>query len=254
MKLLFALFLFLLQPLSGNAKEGKGLVVSYNSFTRAVEEQAMPNSDVWNLKLVDGQSDFKWQQDSMCLKYYSYFEGDYELVKNIPSEGKLTFKGDVRSDQDKRYYVEDIPNYHWELLDADTVVCDYPCQKAQMSFRGRTWIVWYTQDLPYSDGPWKLCGLPGLILKAQDEKGDFSFTAFKIAKCDDEKIIFKTNGYSKTTPQQFAEDLIHSYKDLQDYDEATTGVKGKIYIDGKLWKPESKTACLMEYFDDNKKK
>lgn len=253
-KVLFFLLFLVQGSLFCSAKEGEGLVVSYKSLTRDVEEQAIPKSDVWNLKIIDGQSDFKWQQDSMCLKYYSYFEGDYELAKNLPSEGELMFKGDIRSDRDKRYYVEDIPDYGWELLDADTVICDYPCQKAQMTFRGRTWIVWYSQELPYSDGPWKLCGLPGLILQAQDLKGDFSFTAFKIAKCEDEKITIKTNGYVKTTPRQFVEDMIHSYKDSQDYYEATTGVKGEIYIDGKLWKPESKTACLMEYFEDNKKK
>lgn len=237
-----------------NAMGGDGLVVSYQSLIRAVEEQVLPSSDVWNLKIIDGKSDFKWQQDSMCLKFYSYFEGDYELAKNLPSEGKLIFKGSIRSDQDKRYYIEDIPDYGWKLLDADTVICDYLCQKAQMTFRGRTWIVWYSQALPYSDGPWKLCGLPGLILKAQDLKGDFSFAAFKITKCKDNEILFNAKGYIKTTPRQFAEDMTHSYNDLQDYDEATTGVKGNIYIDGKLWKSEKKTACLMEYFEDNKKK
>src|SRR3712207_8163725 len=43
------------------------------------------------------------------------------------------------------------------------------------TFRGRTWRVWFALDIPFPDGPWKLCGLPGLILKAEDSKGHFSF-------------------------------------------------------------------------------
>lgn len=42
--------------------------------------------------------------------------------------------------------------FKWDLLDDDSVVCGYPCKKATTTFRGRDWTVWYTLDLPYSDG------------------------------------------------------------------------------------------------------
>ncbi|RQE01044.1 GLPGLI family protein, partial [Prevotella intermedia] len=44
------------------------------------------------------------------------------------------------------------------------------CKKATTNFRGRYWEVWYTEDIPISQGPWKLCGLPGMILKANSPK------------------------------------------------------------------------------------
>lgn len=44
-------------------------------------------------------------------------------------------------------------------------------------FKGRTWIAWYTEDIPIDNGPWKLSGLPGLILKAHDSENDYGFTA-----------------------------------------------------------------------------
>jgi len=44
------------------------------------------------------------------------------------------------------------------------------CQKAEGDFRGRHYIAWFSNKILIPDGPWKLCGLPGLILEAYDEK------------------------------------------------------------------------------------
>jgi hypothetical protein len=44
------------------------------------------------------------------------------------------------------------------------------CKKATTNFRGRYWEAWYTEEIPIGQGPWKLCGLPGMILKANCPK------------------------------------------------------------------------------------
>jgi GLPGLI family protein len=49
------------------------------------------------------------------------------------------------------------------------------CQKASGQFRGRTYEVWFAPDLPISSGPFKLGGLPGLILEAKSTDGHISF-------------------------------------------------------------------------------
>ncbi len=54
--------------------------------------------------------------------------------------------------------------------DADAVV-------AECDFRGRHWTAWFTDEIALSEGPWKLGGLPGLILKATDSEGHYRFTA-----------------------------------------------------------------------------
>lgn len=43
------------------------------------------------------------------------------------------------------------------------------CHKATGSFRGKNYTAWYTDAIPLPYGPWKLQGLPGLILEAYDE-------------------------------------------------------------------------------------
>lgn len=74
-------------------------------------------------------------------------------------------------------YTEDWEKPQWELMDSTKTVLNLPCQLAISQYRGRTWYAWFTIDIPISEGPWKLCGLPGLILEAHDEKSDYHYTA-----------------------------------------------------------------------------
>jgi GLPGLI family protein len=68
----------------------------------------------------------------------------------------------------------------WELLKETKNINSFNCQKARGNFRGRTYTVWFTNDIPVSLGPWKLNGLPGLILEASDSLNQFQFFAEKI--------------------------------------------------------------------------
>ena len=65
----------------------------------------------------------------------------------------------------------------WQLTDSIDSICGYECHQAIAKFKGRTWIAWYTEDIPIDKGPWKLSGLPGLILKVHDSENDYGFTA-----------------------------------------------------------------------------
>lgn len=63
----------------------------------------------------------------------------------------------------------------WEIIDESKQIMGYQCFKAITDYRGRKWIAWFAPDIPVQEGPWKLCGLPGLILEASDSAGDYSF-------------------------------------------------------------------------------
>ena len=63
----------------------------------------------------------------------------------------------------------------WKILAENDSILSYLCGKAECRFKGRTWTAWFTTEIPVSEGPWKLCGLPGLILKAQDSQGHYTF-------------------------------------------------------------------------------
>jgi GLPGLI family protein len=59
----------------------------------------------------------------------------------------------------------------WELVPETKKIGEFNCQKAIGIFRGRDYVAWFANDVPVSFGPWKLNGLPGLILEVYDDTG-----------------------------------------------------------------------------------
>jgi GLPGLI family protein len=81
----------------------------------------------------------------------------------------------------KAYVVEeDLARIQWQIFNEFQKVGKYNCQKAVGRFRGRTYEVWFTSEIPLNFGPWKLNGLPGLVLKVTESKGKILFDAVKI--------------------------------------------------------------------------
>lgn len=68
---------------------------------------------------------------------------------------------------------EETPEIKWVLSEDTMTVCGYFCQKATAMFRGVEWNVYYTEDIPSSAGPWRLSGLPGLIVEAKSDAHTF---------------------------------------------------------------------------------
>ena len=68
---------------------------------------------------------------------------------------------------------EPTPEIAWTLTDDTLTVGGYLCQTATCKFRGVEWHVCYTEEIPSSAGPWRLRGLPGLIVKAENEAHTF---------------------------------------------------------------------------------
>lgn len=66
---------------------------------------------------------------------------------------------------------------NWKITDEKGVSTfeKYKIQKATATLWGRTWTAWFTPDIPIQDGPYKFYGLPGLIVKVEDEQKNFSW-------------------------------------------------------------------------------
>jgi len=105
----------------------------------------------------------------------------------------------------KEYFVTEIkPQIKWNVFEEYKKIGNFDCQKAKAKFRGRNYTVWFTYDIPISDGPWKLHGLPGLILEAYDDKKEVSFF-FKSAKFPDntQKSRLKISENKKISLKEF---------------------------------------------------
>jgi len=101
----------------------------------------------------------------------------------------------------------------WQLIDSTRTLNKYRCKLAKKKFRGRIYYAWYTDDIPTNFGPWKLVGLPGLLLKAYDEKKEFQLNAIKISRLEqtDNSILNQFN-----SKEHFVKQKIYSIQEFRD--------------------------------------
>lgn len=100
---------------------------------------------------------------------------DYFITKNMEDKS-VNF---VESIGSKQVYYQEDRKMNWDISTQVSDFNNYKVQKATMVFGGRTWTAWFAPDIKISDGPYKFLGLPGLILKLEDDKGDYRFTFVK---------------------------------------------------------------------------
>jgi len=70
---------------------------------------------------------------------------------------------------------EPMPVIKWKITNDTASFSGLKCQKATAHFAGRDYTAWFCPDVPFHSGPWKLIGLPGLIVEAYDTKKQVVF-------------------------------------------------------------------------------
>ena len=148
------------------------------------------------------------------------------VYKNYPT-GQMTITDRI-SLQDY-CYVDSLHAQTRTMGDSTREVLGYTCQQATADFRGRRWTAWFATDIPISDGPWKLGGLPGLILKAYDEGQQHVFTAVGLERVKDEPIIFNRSfgdnqKFEQTNRLEFLRSKKKSLMDFNGYIQMDTGI------------------------------
>lgn len=90
------------------------------------------------------------------------------------------------------YLKELLPEINWNILSEKKQIGNFTCTKATTSFRGRNYIAWFTNEIPLPYGPWKLQGLPGLILEAYNENKNL-YWYFKSIQYPKNDIVIATD-------------------------------------------------------------
>jgi len=110
----------------------------------------------YHTKYLNSYDDYALRIGKNVSEYFSYHTFD---------DGKMTTYTQV---WDSHYKItEDIPTPEWSIHEDSTrSVIGFNCTMATTHFRGRDWKVWFSEEIPLPLGPWKLGGLPGLILAA----------------------------------------------------------------------------------------
>jgi len=128
-------------------------------------------------------------------------DGSYYVVRSA-TDNKLYYYDKVGTERFR--YEEDIPQLNWAVGDSTRTILGYECFLASADYHGRKWIVWFSPEIPVAAGPWKLQGVPGLILEASTEDGLYRFVADGIQQT--EKLIspiYLANEYERTDRVKF---------------------------------------------------
>lgn len=120
-------------------------------------------------------------------------------------------------------YNEPIPAIDWQITQETSTILSYPCRKATAQFRGRSWIAWFTTEIPLSEGPWQFGGLPGLILQLEDTQKHYIIAATGIEQLAPAVAMqFKTvdlggKAYKKVNREQLAKLKREFYTNMEQY-------------------------------------
>lgn len=133
--------------------------------------------------------------DIKVSQYDSIGQMVYRNFKNKTIKLRQTSVGPLQS-----FTVDDVwKEIDWEILKNEKVIAGYSCQKAVGYFRGRKYTAWFSKEIKLPLGPWKLFGLPGLIVSAYDKEKVFNVTLTEINyNSDSTPILMPTEAENKT--------------------------------------------------------
>jgi GLPGLI family protein len=136
---------------------------AYKSYDGLVADQQFKKA--WAAAIAsspDGQPRINRMGRGSRTQYFQY-----------PGEQKLLTKDYVMVNA---YLIDGaLPAIDWKIGGDTATFGGLHCQKAIGHFKGRDYSVWFCPDLPVHSGPWKLNGLPGVIVDARDSKNDVVF-------------------------------------------------------------------------------
>ena len=127
----------------------------------------------------------------------------WEFYKNYPVQGKTLYLDIISLDSYQCEETVETPD--WQLVpDSTKEILGYQCQMATTRFKGRQWTVWYTEDIPLDEGPWKLRGLPGLVLSAYDAKRQYVFEGAGLEQVStDQPVVIVEEKREKISQKNF---------------------------------------------------
>lgn len=166
------------------------------------------------------------------------------FFNNYPEKGERLFINFMGKDV---YYTEKIEPVKWELTNKDTIIAEYNCQSAIGTYRGHKWHVYYTPDIPFSVGPWKLHGLPGAIIYAKEDSGLATFEAIEIRTPKKALPTPRLDKAIKCTPEEYRKMRIEHAHNPQEFMKNRFGFDSKgRKADGTPIVYKHKTALFLE--------
>ena len=191
MKRLLYIILYVVLTASASAQEAidtAQFVALYDYECRTQDAEGTPVTDRMQVVVQVGRTVTKSMPLSAYQRTDEITSADaaiefQEAMLHMPTvwtgypEGQTTVREFIFPHEYEGY--EPTPEIVWTLTDDTLTVGGYYCQTAMATHRGVAWTVCYTEEIPSSAGPWRLRGLPGLIVKAESEAHTFCLTELR---------------------------------------------------------------------------
>lgn len=202
-------FLFLLLSLAFHAQNNR-FMYDYK-FAKDINKKDTLKSELMYLDVTKEGSTFysheKMVQDSTMKaeiqKQITMGSGNINVKKSFNNRSSVNFSVDKvypnfetklhTSIGNNRFILNSTPEMQWKILPEKEKIGEYNVQKATTDFGGRIWFAWFTTEIPIQDGPYKFSGLPGLILKMEDQTKTHIFTFVGSKKLQTQKSDEKTD-------------------------------------------------------------
>ena len=137
--------------------QGEKVDVNYGLTLQVARDMACTMGQ----KRHNGENDMTEQLLYVPTTWLNYPQGKITSVETVPPYRYLTS--------------EKIEKINWTLQAEYDTICGHLSQKATGRYGGRLWMVWFAGNLPTRWGPWRLNGLPGLIMRAVSDDGIHCF-------------------------------------------------------------------------------
>lgn len=224
------LILFILLSINVYSQKDGLFQTNYEAIYSYISKPDSTNNSTLEQKMVlyigDNSSIFqnfyKQKLDSVAVAH-TFSKGDVVIdLRNIPfpkinyvilknnSDKKILFTEELETTN--LGYIDEVNDLNWKITNEKSEINGYKCIKAQTSFRGRKFIAWFTQEIPFQDGPYKFSRLPGFIVQLKDDKEFFFFNLVSFKKIN--KKIFYNDKYVSIDKKEYYQKKLNYYNNI----------------------------------------
>lgn len=137
----------------------------------------------------------------------------YRIIKDPVKKQVLFYDKIIRND----FVYEENPDFKWKITEEKKNIGNLKCQAALLSYAGRDYKAWFTNDIPVSDGPYKFYGLPGLIVEMEDSVKQYRFELLSYKNLAEKPVLWisekRSNG-KKVSKADFYKAFKNSQENL----------------------------------------
>jgi len=201
-------------------KQQQALEVNYIVYNN-IPLKSQNDIGTFELRLIFTDSIYRYQHvetintSEWQKKTSGFHENVLEpfTIGRVGSNKQFKIAKDCESGR-KVVILDSIPPIDWKLTGVNKIIMGHECEEALGVYRGRPIKVYFTQEIPVPLGPYKIIGLPGLVLEMSSLDGDFRYIASSL------KTIYGID-YSKfRIPNYLKVKTFKSYIECIDRDSA----------------------------------